>query len=96
MALGDINVRVNTAVATIGRVRVPLSGVNVASQLPITLKNSIGDIPTMEQIRNVNVITETGHEVPVFNSNTNNFDIRILTSSDVSGVSTTNIDCGSF
>jgi hypothetical protein len=95
MALGNVNIVVNTSVMTVGRVRVQLPNALTGAQTPITLKNISGDIPTVEQLRNVNVISANGGEILVYNANTNNYDIRDLTLGDVD-LSNANLDAGWF
>lgn len=95
MSLSNINLTVNTSVVTIGRVRVQLPNALTGAQQPITLKNTSGDIPTVEQLRNVNVLSSNGGEILVYNSNTHNYDVRDLTINDVD-LSNTSFDAGNF
>lgn len=95
MALGNVNIVVNTSVMSIGRVSVQLPNALTGAQTPITLKNISGDIPTVEQLRNINVVTANGGEVLVYNANTHNYDIRDLNLGDVD-LNGANLDGGSF
>lgn len=85
----------NTSVMTIRNIRVKMPNALSGAQTPITLKNVSGDIPTVEQLRNVNVVTANGGEVLVYNANTHQYDARDLTLNDVD-LSNANLDAGSF
>jgi len=94
MSLSNVNIRVG-ATRTIGNIRITLPNSAPAAQLPITLKNNYGDVPTVEQLRNVTDANKGGSETLVYNANTGRWEERILNLSDISS-NTGNIDCGSF
>ena len=82
-------------IVTVSQVRIKLPNALTGAQTPITLKNVAGDIPTVQQLRNVNIETNNGGEILVFNANTNQFDMRDLTGNDVD-LSSVNFDGGTF
>ena len=82
-------------IVTVSQVRIKLPNALTGAQTPVTLKNIAGDIPTVQQLRNVSVSTSNGGEILVFNANTNNFDMRDLTGNDVD-LSSVNFDGGTF
>ena len=93
MALGNVNITVNSnSVMTIRRIAVSIGN---GAQQPIALKNLAGDLPTVGQLRNVNVVSANGGEVVVYNANTNNYDVRDLTLTDID-LNNANLDAGSF
>lgn len=90
MPLGNVNIRVGNNVATIGRVHIQLPNSSPSAQLPITLKNTAGDVPTVEQLRDVEAPNVQHGDALIYNSNTGLW---------VAGAPTanlSNIDGGSF
>ena len=85
--------------AVIGRqttqnVKVTNSGGSLQSTTPITLKNQISEINSIEDIRDVSEIEVSTGSTLVYNSENHKYEVRKLSSADFSG--TFNLDGGIF
>lgn len=94
MVNSSININLSR-VRTLKNIKIKLPNSSPSQQLPITLKNNNGDVPTIEQLRNVTNATKTGNETLVFNANTNKWEERSLSFGDLTGDGGV-IDGGSF
>ena len=79
---------------TVLNVKLTNSGGSLQSSTPITLKNQVSEIKSIEDIRDVSEVEVVAGATLVYNSENDKYEVRKLQSSDISG--TFNLDGGEF
>lgn len=74
--------------------KVKTNGGIIQSQTPITLKNQITEITSIEDIRDVAEVDVTAGATLVYNPTNDKYEVRKLDAGDISG--TFNLDGGEF
>ena len=78
---------------TVLNVKLTNSGGSRQSSTPITLKNQVSEIKSIEDIRDVSEIEVVAGATLVYNSENDKYEVRKITSEDIG---TINLDGGSF
>lgn len=78
---------------TVLNVKLTNSGGSLQSSTPITLKNQVSEIKSIEDIRDVSEIEVVAGATLVYNSQNDKYEVRKITSEDIG---TINLDGGSF
>jgi hypothetical protein len=78
---------------TVLNVKLTNSGGSLQSSTPITLKNQVSEIKSIEDIRDVSEIEVVAGATLVYNSENDKYEVRKITSEDIG---TINLDGGSF
>ena len=69
------------------------SGGSLQSSTPITLKNQVSEIKSIEDIRDVSEVEVVAGATLVYNSQNDKYEVRKITSEDIGAI---NLDGGSF
>jgi hypothetical protein len=78
---------------TVLNVKLTNSGGSLQSSTPITLKNQVSEIKSIEDIRDVSEVEVVAGATLVYNSQNDKYEVRKITSEDIG---TINLDGGSF
>ena len=78
---------------TVLNVKLTNSGGSLQSSTPITLKNQVSEIKSIEDIRDVSEIEVVAGATLIYNSENDKYEVRKITSEDIG---TINLDGGSF
>jgi len=78
---------------TVLNVKLTNSGGSLQSSTPITLKNQVSEIKSIEDIRDVSEIEVVAGATLVYNSENDKYEVRKITSDDIGAI---NLDGGSF
>lgn len=78
---------------TVLNVKLTNSGGSIQSSTPITLKNQVSEIKSIEDIRDVSEIEVVAGATLVYNSENDKYEVRKITSDDIGAI---NLDGGSF
>lgn len=78
---------------TVLNVKLTNSGGSLQSSTPITLKNQVSEIKSIEDIRDVSEIEVVAGATLVYNSENDKYEVRKITSEDIGAI---NLDGGSF
>jgi hypothetical protein len=79
---------------TTQNVKVTNTGSGLQSSTPITLKNQVAEIRSIEDIADVSEINVTGGSTLIYNSTTDKYEVRLLEAQDIQGA--LNLDGGEF
>jgi hypothetical protein len=78
---------------TVLNVKLTNSGGSLQSSTPITLKNQVSEIKSIEDIRDVSEVEVVAGATLVYNSQNDKYEVRKITSEDIGAI---NLDGGSF
>jgi hypothetical protein len=78
---------------TVLNVKLTNSGGSLQSSTPITLKNQVSEIKSIEDIRDVSEVEVVAGATLVYNSQNDKYEVRKINSDDIG---TINLDGGSF